>query len=515
MRTHLYALAAQFALIVTLWPARSGAAQAPKLPEIDLGAISKGLQGLAARAKTASVHASRQVQSGVHPAWRANKQFWTTKWEHANNHLKKSPAVRQAVEHLRKTAPKVVTHERVAGAQAVWRNHVPVLSTYREDVAKRLGDPKHAAKLTLAAAFRKKNDLKTEAVRLIPVYSPVSGEVHTLDHIARHIANELDKDGHLEGSEFKEDPVGCVASTIMCDPAFLMRARVLRQKNGEWISVQDALIEKATQGVGQDLKATHAAALDALSRGDYATFHAKLEAFGKSVRLVNAASYRTTGNLKVASLLSSPKIVNDIRQFEAQAQKEEEDHKKKRKQLATKEGPSPYDLERQLEGAPKQLLAQAEQAKKLGRIRVALDVLQKLADTYPHSGYADDALLGLAIHDFEEFKFEAAAEKLEGFLDHYYMSDLTPKALYFLARSYDGSPAQTDAQRAWAVRNYKTILKKYESDKTDWKQEVIQLAAKHHKAVEVYRILLRHFPGSPYAHKAQRRLKEIGEAEKE
>jgi len=462
--------------------------------------------------KTASEHAAHHMHSGAHSAWKENAQFWGTKWGYANEHLRKNPTIQHTIAHLRKTSPGGRTSPSIGAGHVAWRNHTDI-STYQEQCAQRAQDPHYMARAGKAAVFGGRAGLATEGARLIPLYDPRTGKVHTLDHVAKHMAQNLDRDGYFDGSTLKKDPVGSTVGLIMCDPFFLVSARVMRQENGEWVSVQDLAFQEATRGAGLKMTKQHRAAIGAFQDGNYAAFHEHMRSFTKSVNHFNADSFAKSGHRKASAMLRSEKP-GHMEEFARLIQVAQAEHAKKRKQVLAKgEPPSPYDLERQLEKKPIELLRQAKAAKKAGKRTIARKALEKIAEKFPHSGYTDDALLDVALADYEDYDFEEAAKALETFVDRYYKSDLLPKVLYYLARCYDEHIDHPDVRKRWAIANYKKILAKYNSENRDWKAEVVQLAARRHKAIEVYRLLVDNFPNTHWGRKARTRLQQIAQPE--
>jgi len=75
------------------------------------------------------------------------------------------------------------------------------------------------------------------AVKLIPVYDPESGKVHTFDQFARELYEQIPG---IEGSDLAEDPVRCVALMVL-DSDYLLYAKIIRAPNGKWMSITEAL----------------------------------------------------------------------------------------------------------------------------------------------------------------------------------------------------------------------------------------------------------------------------------
>jgi len=89
--------------------------------------------------------------------------------------------------------------------------------------------------------LERKRDLMTEAtitaVKLIPIYDPESGEVHTFDQFAGDLYEQIPG---IEGSDLAEDPVRCVALMVL-DSDYLLYAKIIRAPNGKWMSITEAL----------------------------------------------------------------------------------------------------------------------------------------------------------------------------------------------------------------------------------------------------------------------------------
>ncbi|MEM2566847.1 MAG: hypothetical protein QXH20_00005 [Candidatus Bathyarchaeia archaeon] len=105
----------------------------------------------------------------------------------------------------------------------------------RRQLCEEYSDPNKVGEL------EKRRDLFTETtitvVKLVPVYDPESGQVHTFDQFARNLYSEIPG---IEGSDLARDPVRCVGLMVL-DSDYLMYAKIIQTPNGKWISMAEAL----------------------------------------------------------------------------------------------------------------------------------------------------------------------------------------------------------------------------------------------------------------------------------
>lgn len=87
--------------------------------------------------------------------------------------------------------------------------------------------------------YRNSNNLITEvsiiAIKNVPVYDPVTGQITTLDGIARATVSDLGIGGDLGA-----DPVRC-GFLLLTDAGYLTHARLIKDSNGEYLTAEEAI----------------------------------------------------------------------------------------------------------------------------------------------------------------------------------------------------------------------------------------------------------------------------------
>ena len=408
----------------------------------------------------------QEVQQNVQRSWQGKKEecsekmhsYWSESrddWKSGWNEVKTSP-------------------------KEIWRNQIDPLETYTEEVVQAAENPETCKRITSVALSGNGKTLVAEKLRFVPVYDPYTRNIRTLDAIAQDAASN--RSGYLEGSAFADDPAAACALTIMLDTNFLWNSKILRTESGEWISAKEALADSAHKAVGQELISLQEQAQKAMIAGDS----------DQSARLLSQFSNVTMESNRKATGVTSGENPSNVM-----------------KALSNNSAKQPAPIVAQLEGEPAELLRNAKALQHVGKSYRATQNYQRLLDQYPHSGFADDALLRLAEDDYTNLKYDECINKLHTLLERYYRSDYCDNALYILGNCYLAKVNPTDDQRIAAVRNYRQILSEYEVDSTNWKAEVVWLVVNKEKATQCYRLLVQSFPDSPYTSEATMKLAKL------
>ncbi|MHC4120883.1 MAG: outer membrane protein assembly factor BamD [Planctomycetota bacterium] len=384
----------------------------------------------------------------IHDYWTENERQWQSSWDD----IKTKPA-------------------------EIWRNQIDPQETYTEEVVEAARDPRTAERILKVALSGDGKQLVAEKLRFLPMYDPYTEKVRTLESLGRDLASR--NSDYLRGSAFAADPVASCTLAAMLDVKFLWNEKILRTESGEWVSVREAIEGAANKAVGIQLNSLHVQAQKAMAAGKPDQCARLLGEFSEIVETENARVARASQTNTTAE---NPPATASRR---------------------------PRSVIAELEADPAGLLRRAADFKRVGKGYRANQNYRSIVESYPHSGFADDALLNLAEDDYANLRYDECISKLNTLLERYYRSDDCDNALSLLGDCYLARVVPTDARRMAAIRNYKQILAKYEDGSRNWKAEVIELVFNKQKAIECYGLLLDAFPDSPYAARAKKKLTEL------
>ena len=421
-------------------------------------------------------------------AWRQTKAAWSTKQEEIRR-LWETPdrfSPGRVHEYWKDHAQDWGSDwdELKGDAKRIWTDQIDPRETYTEEVWGALHDPETARGVVEALLSTNGKRLLAEKMRFLPVYDPYEGKLRTLDGAARDFVDS--HGGTFEGSAFAADPVGTTTLTLMLDRKALWNKRILRTKNGDWTSVREAIEMGGSMGeIGTRMSDLHRGALAAFQAGHKGK---SMSMLGQFADLAQSSNHRSLGDQASQPGSKSASGVFDALSAAQDASK----------------------ASAPLESKPIDLLRKAENHRRLGKTHRALQSLRALVEGYPHSGFADDALYGLARADFDSLNVGRCTDQLNVLLERYPTSARCDDALYLLGNCYESLVMPTtDKQREAAVRNYKEILRKYEDESVDWEAEIIELVLYKRQAVDCYTLLLEAFGDSAYRERAKHKLIEL------
>jgi len=177
------------------------------------------------------------------------------------------------------------------------------------------------------------------------------------------------------------------------------------------------------------------------------------------------------------------------------------------RRLADEAKGNPEQLIELLEGPPRRLVRDGDRLLQQGKAKDAVHQYRRVVTEYPHSGFADDALLRLAENALELGELQMAVLHLETLMERYSASSRMDKALWLLGNCHMLElVSSTDAKREEALRNHKRILREYKDGAHDWKADVIALVVAREKARLVFALLVEAHPSSHFRESAKKRL---------
>jgi len=161
----------------------------------------------------------------------------------------------------------------------------------RRQLCEKYSDPAEVGEL------EKRRDLLTEAtiaaVKLIPIYDPESGQIHTFDQFARNLYSEIPG---VEGSDLAKDPVRCVALMVL-DNDYLMYAKIIQTPDGKWISMAEALsigykVNEVTSAISD-----YRLAQEGFVKSDSTKVNEAMTSFVSRINKINEGAKTSTMNL--------------------------------------------------------------------------------------------------------------------------------------------------------------------------------------------------------------------------